>query len=166
MVQKTDDVDFDLSKGGEHARDVQTRHTAFLKKRCNPDAASATFRPRKRNRQSVVKALRLWDNQIRASTDTQGLVYFSFDEKSLADPTKWMEEPSISAATDMGGDMVSTAHACLYYPPVQALLSPSSPPAHHHHHQHHHHHHHQVSVSLVALVATHHINAGQHYLVL
>ena len=100
-MQKTDDVDFDLSKGGEHARDVQTRHTAFLKKRCNPDAASATFRPRKRNRQSVVKALRLWDNQIRASTDTQGLVYFSFDEKSLADPSKWMDEPSISAATDM-----------------------------------------------------------------
>lgn len=69
MVQKTDDVDFDLSKGGEHARDVQVGHTAFLKKRCNPDAASVTFRPKKKHRHSVVKALRLWDNQIRASTD-------------------------------------------------------------------------------------------------
>ena len=141
MVQKTDDVDFDLSKGGEHAKDVQVRHTAFLKKRCNPDAASVTFRPKKKHRHSVVKALRLWDNQIRASTDLQGLVYFSFDKKSLADPTKWQEEPSISCATDMGGDMVSTAHASLYYQPVQALFHPSppffhpppsfTPPAHH-----------------------------------
>ena len=128
-MQKVDDIDIDATPAGQFAEDVHARHTNFLKKRGRSDGQAISFRPKKRHRASVVKALRLLDNQIRVGTNWQGLVYYSFDELSLKDPTKWQDEPAMSCASDMGGDMVSTAFACMYFPPVQVFPTPHPLPS-------------------------------------
>ena len=100
---------------------ILDHHKSFWKR----EGESENFRPKKRWRLSVQKGLAMWDNQVRVSVSSLGLVVFSAQriEKEFKDQPQKL--PGCSACQDQGGDMVSGIMACLYLPQCNSTFGSS-----------------------------------------
>eukprot|EP00971_Amphidinium_carterae_P348203 6490376-Amphidinium_carterae.1 len=95
-------------------RDMQVRHTAWIKKRINIGGKDG-WRPQKRHRTGALKWCMELDNMLKTATAVNGLLHFKRDaESELWKPFAWCDWPLLTVVNDQGPDCTCGYFALAY----------------------------------------------------